>query len=310
MSNNLVINPYLSTLNYSNHFPLRSPCKVIRSSSSPKSSSLILYYPIPVPYSRIRSSKNSAIFYSILSEMPSACLGAKTPSVLLVDAGCPSRRGVTHGYPKQSSFDWTGGRVEPQLNGLEGGFEPDLNGFLNQKQSAATTPQGKGIRSFVTAGRVAKYSEAYPVDPKGKPQLNGLERGFADKYPKGTEYSKSSKCTKGKPDLNYFFPTQCDRVPWSLEHKSNRALPIPFREGGWGVRSIPRAFDSDSFRVCAAVNPRFPQAIHSSKLPPLNPTINKKIDGQNILLGFRAGQRRRGPVGVEFESNCSRITVN
>ncbi len=109
MSNNFVINPYLSTLNYSNHFPFLSHLKDIRSSSflgneyhqsscvfvgdagcspqqgtnissSPKSASLILYYPIPVPYSPIRSSKNLAIFYS-------------------------------------------------KLLGPEGGIEPDLNGF-------------------------------------------------------------------------------------------------------------------------------------------------------------------------------------
>ena len=117
-------------------------------SSSPKSASLIPYYPIPVPYSHIRSSKNSAIFYSILSKMPSVLFGA---AVLFGK----STAGRVAKYPKG----------KPHLNGLEGGFEPDLNGFLNQKQSAATTPQGKGIRSFVTAGRV-------------EPQLNGLEGGF------------------------------------------------------------------------------------------------------------------------------------
>ena len=49
-------------------------CKDIRSSSlrgtnissSPKSGSLIPDYPIPIPYSRIRSSQNPAIFYSKL----------------------------------------------------------------------------------------------------------------------------------------------------------------------------------------------------------------------------------------------------
>ena len=155
-----------------------------------------------------------------------------------------------------------------------GEIEPDLNGFLNQKQSAST------------AGRV-------------KPQLNGFEGGFANKYPKGGEYSKSSKRPKGKPDLNYFFPSLCDRIPWSLERKSNRALPIPFREGGWGVRSIPRTFELDlftktrwstgskmpgvlpgsvggqvpfvfdSFRVCTAVTLRFSGRVASSHHCPL-----------------------------------------
>ena len=196
MSNSLVINPPLPTLNYTSHFPFRAPhksnrwlsspwfsgiSKPIRSSSlrgtnissSPKSASLIPYYPIPVPYSRIPSSKNLTNFYSKLSKMPSVFLGAKMPSVLLVDAKCSPWR------------------------------------------SAA------GLFRKSTAGRVAKYS-------KSEPQLNGLEGGF-------------------EPDLNYFFPTQCDRVPWSLERKSNRALPLPFREGGGGVRLISKR----SFLLCA-----------------------------------------------------------
>jgi hypothetical protein len=107
-----------------------------------------------------------------------------------------------------------------------------------------------------------------------RPKLH--EGGFADKYPKGAEYLKRAKYPKGKPqlnrleggfepDLNYFFPTQCDRVPWSFERNSNRALPIPFREGGWGVRSIPGAFELDSFRSRTAVNLRFPQVIHTPR---------------------------------------------
>ena len=87
----------------------------------------------------IRSSQNLTIFYSKISktlrssgsQMPGSLPGAKTPSVLLEDAGRSSQRGVTRRYPKQFSIDWIGGRV-------------------------------------------AKYSEAYPVDPKGKPQLNGF----------------------------------------------------------------------------------------------------------------------------------------
>src|ERR1700690_1194456 len=55
-------------------------------SSSAKSASLIPDYLVPVPHSPIRSSKKSAIFYSILF-------------------------------------------VKTQIS-LEGGFEPDLNGFL------------------------------------------------------------------------------------------------------------------------------------------------------------------------------------
>jgi len=76
MSNNLVINPHPPALNYSGQFPIRSLRKGIRYSSLlgtnissfPKSASLTPYYPIPVPNSHIRSSKNLAIFYSKLIE--------------------------------------------------------------------------------------------------------------------------------------------------------------------------------------------------------------------------------------------------
>ena len=74
MSNKLVINPHLVTPTYSGQFPIRSLPKNIRSSSSrgtnisssPKSASLTPDYPIPLPYSPIRSSKNLSIFYSKL----------------------------------------------------------------------------------------------------------------------------------------------------------------------------------------------------------------------------------------------------
>jgi hypothetical protein len=148
MSDKLAINPLPTSPHYSGHLHLRSLHKAIRSSSSrgtnisssPKSASLIPDYLVPVPHSPIRSSKKSAIFYSILF-------------------------------------------VKTQIS-LEGGFEPDLNGFLNQKQSAPT------------AGRV-------------EPQLNGF-------------------CST--------------------------------------IGNAPKvAFELDSFRLCAAVNLRFPQAIHSPR---------------------------------------------
>ncbi len=134
-------------------------CRDIRSSSlcgtniasSPTSASLIPEYPIPVPYSRIRSSKNSAIFYS---------------------------------------------------------------------------------------------------------KLFGSEGGFADKCPKGAEYSKSSKHPEGKPDLNYFFQLK-------PAHPIARS---PFHLGkGAGGLGPDGPFVLDSFRLCAALNPRFLQAIHSPK---------------------------------------------
>jgi hypothetical protein len=77
----------------------------------------------------IRSSQKSAIFYSKLSKMPSARLGAKMPSarlgakmprvflavkmltVFLEDTKCIPWRDVTRGYLKQSSIDRIGGRI-------------------------------------------------------------------------------------------------------------------------------------------------------------------------------------------------------
>jgi len=70
-------------------------------------------------------------------------------------------------------------------------------------------------------------------------------------------------------------------------------------------------FELDSNRSNTAVN-QAKILFQYQELPPLNPTTNKKIDQQKILIGFGGGQEgvQRAPVGVEFESNCSRIAVN
>jgi hypothetical protein len=132
MSDNLVIDP--------RQFPFPLHNKAIRSSSyrgtnissSLRSASLIPDYSIPIPkyrisfFSRIRSSKNSANFYSKLS---------KTPSVLLEDAGHSSQRGVTCRYPKQSPFDWIGGRVAKYSKSAKyPKGKPQLNGFVSDSQ--------------------------------------------------------------------------------------------------------------------------------------------------------------------------------
>ena len=100
MSNNLVNIHTSAKFYYHSHPPFTLPNKNIRSSSfledaersprhgtnissSSKSASLIPYYPIPVSYSRNRSSKNSAIFYSKLSKMPGAFASAKMPGAFL-----------------------------------------------------------------------------------------------------------------------------------------------------------------------------------------------------------------------------------
>jgi hypothetical protein len=75
----------------------------------------------------------------------------------------------------------------------------------------------KGIRS--SSFRVTNSAKCHnSISPLGR-----QTEGVVAKYPKGAEYSKSSKHTKGKPQLNRFLK----------------------QEGG---------FDLDSFRLCAAVN--------------------------------------------------------
>jgi len=121
--------------------------------------------------------------------------------------------------------------------------------------------------------------------------------GRVAKYPKGAEYSKSSKHAKGKPQLNGFLSDS---------------------KGG---------FDLDSFRSCTVVNHAKNTLQHQGLLPlreahckvPLNPATKRKIDKQNIFIGFGEGWERvseankkdvwRAEEGVEPQSNWSRTAV-
>ena len=153
MSDNLVINQYPLP------FPLHH--KAIRSSSfrgtnissSLKHTSLIPDYQIPVPYSRIRSSKNSAIFYSKLfvktqispqgmdcrscqvhfSQMPNALLGA------------------AHRYPKGAEHSKSSKQPKgkPQLKGFSDStiafgphvpFDPDSFRLCDAENQAKIRP--------------------------------------------------------------------------------------------------------------------------------------------------------------------------
>ena len=96
MSYSLVINPHPATLNYSGHFPFRSPRKVIRSSS-------------------LRGTNINNPQYSI-PYLSCQSMGGFEPDL--------------NGFLNQKQSAATAGRVEPQLNGLEGGIEPDLNYFF------------------------------------------------------------------------------------------------------------------------------------------------------------------------------------
>jgi len=78
---------------------------------------------------------------------------------------------------------------------------------------------------------------------------------LARRYPKGAKNSKSAKRLKGKPQLNGF------------------------------VHGSKRRFDLDSFRSGTAVN-QAKILMQHQELPHLNPTTNKKIDQQKILIGF------------------------
>ena len=55
---------------------------------------------------------------------------------------------------------------------MMGGFEPDLNGFLNQKQSATTAPQEEGVMGISTAGRVEPHYEwVFDIDQRDRTHL-------------------------------------------------------------------------------------------------------------------------------------------
>jgi len=169
MSRNLVINPNLEKLNYSSYFPLNLNSKAIRSSSFLGTN--IYNLPNTLPYLSFPLTGEFADKY-------------------------PKSTEYSEAYP-----------VDSKSSKCPKG-KSQLIGFLTQKHS------------IPIAGRV-------------EPQLNGLPGGFADKYPKGAEYSKSSRRPKGKPDLNYFFPSQCDLThgvelsprEHSLLIRSGRALP-------------------------------------------------------------------------------------
>jgi hypothetical protein len=426
MSDKLVTHPHLAIPNYSGQLPFMPPRKSIRSSSflgneyhhsscvlvgdaecfsrrcrvsfparhvtnissSSKSAYLIPYYPIPIPCYCIRSRRPCVLSGS---EMPSAFLGPQNSAILYSKLFWPEG-GIEpdlNGFLNQKQSAANAGRVDPQLNGFEGGIESDLNYFFltvaNTHQYATPLPfrDREAAGGLGPKGRVAKYSEAYPVDPKsepqlngfyreiadkhpkGKPQLNGLEGGFepdlngflnqkqsastagrgcrrcqvhvsqmpsvllgaARRYPKGTEYSKSSKRPKGKPDLNYFFSTEVNTHHYATSlpfrdreaagglgpngRVAKRTKGKPQLKGGFepdlnyffpslcdltpgnGIKS-KEAFELDSNRTVPSIN-QAKILFQSQNLPPTNPATRIKIDLQNILIGF--GGSRSSPEG-------------
>src|ERR1700690_1711167 len=152
MSNNLVINLHIATSKHSGKLPIRdirsSSLRVTNISSSPKSASLFPYYPIPVPYSRIRSRRPCVLSGSQMpgslpgAEMPSAFLGPKNSAIFYSKLLRPVG-GIEpdlNGFLNQKQSVITAGRVKPQLNGLEGGIEPDLNYLFTPIANAPKVP--------------------------------------------------------------------------------------------------------------------------------------------------------------------------
>ena len=216
-------------------------------------------------------------------------------------------------YSCPNSRSQPAGRVEPQLNGLVGGIEPDLNGFFNQKPSATT------------AGRVAKY-------PKGKPQLNGFYGKIAGKHIRGIPQLNQLK--EGfESDLNYFFPSEANTRQY--------ANPLPFRDreaaGGLGPKGrvepqlngfygkIPgnRPKGKPHLNVSEGgiepdLNYFFPTKAnthqYATPLPFRDREAAKELSPKGRvepqLNGFCSMLGNASKVGVELESNCSRITVN
>ena len=187
-----VPNPHPASLNYSCHFPLAFH------RSSRWSSRRCFSRRIET----IRSSKNAAIFYSKLSKTLRSP-GSKMLSAFLADARCLSRRGA------KSSKNPKG---KPQLNGLEGGIEPDLNYFFQ-------------LKPIHTSMRL-------PF-PLGKGRGLGSGRAF---------------------ELDLFSQTR-----WS----SGSKMPSVFL----GTVGAQGAFEFDSFRFCTAVSLRFLRSFTDHMIP-------------------------------------------
>ncbi len=174
--------------------------------------------------------------------------------------------------------------------------KPDLNYFLLQVQSAPATLQGVGVRSISTVGRGCRRCQGHAL---------------ARRYPKSAEYSKSSKHSKGKPQLNGFSTSIKGTAYVTHFVKGSEVVSLSRRQHSREEQvDLGEAFELDSNRSNTAVNQE-KILFQYKNSPPLNPITNKKIDQQKIPLGFGGGaEGGGGSVGVEFESNCSRIAVN
>ena len=315
MSDKLVINLHPAILNYSGQPPIRSLRKSVHSSSlcgtnissSSKSGCITLDYPIPVPYSRIRSSKNSAIFYSKLLR-PEGGFADKYP------------KGKTdlNGFLNQKQSAATAGRVcrncqvhilarrysksEPQL---EGGFEPDLNYFLTPIANAPTV----GVEFESNCSRTTvNQAKMRPPQTLCTLKVEDAEcftrRGGAERFLRSINHSKILFQSQELSPLHStahlsklifcFYPINNEKKVWRFMQEAvnpttsikidHQNIFIGFgggAEGGGG--SGP--FVPDSFCVCAAVNMRYPQAIHSPTAPgralPLPPFPWKVFEYQN-----------------------------
>ena len=156
---------------------------------------------------------------------------------------------------------------------------PAVHSNLNRTSLFSISKYGK------ITGKMVHSNHFFKARSRSQPSPMG---GIADKYPKGAKYSKSSKHSeaypvdpKGKPDLNGYLTSTIVSAPLvGVEFESN----------------------------CSRTTVNQAKILFQSyEVPPPNPTTSIKIDLQNILIGFggsrsspKGGGGGRGRVRVEL----------
>ncbi len=140
----------------------------------------------------------------------------------------------------------------------------------------------KRIPCSSTAGRV-------------EPQLNGLEEAFDLDSNRSNTPVNQAKILLQHQELPPLNPTTNKKI-------DHQKIPIGFGEGARRAEGVQVAFELDSFRLCAAVNPRFPQAIHSSHRLKECLTSSAVQTIPHVIQSPKKISVSSGPVGLPFAS--------